>query len=155
MLADSSDVDAAICAALSADAELSALMPGGVWYDVAAPGVDRFVLVSMLTHEDQRGFGERGFEVFLYLVKAVALGTNGADAKAAAARIDAVLEGAQLTATGYYWTNCQRVERIRIKEFDDLSDVTWQHRGGHYEVWVQPINNAAELKGHDHANSRQ
>lgn len=136
---DSSDVDAAICAVLDGDAELSALMPGGVWYDVAARGVSKFVLVSMLAHEDQRVFGERGFEVFTYLVKAVALGTAGADVKAAAARIDVLLEDARLSATGYHWMNCQRIERIRIKEFDDLSGGTWQHRGGHYEVWVQPL----------------
>lgn len=155
MLADSSDIDAAIFAALSADAELSALMPDGFWYDVAKRGATRFVLVSMLSHEDQRVFGDRGFEVVLYLVKAVALGKSPVDAIGAAKRIDAVLEGAQLSATGYHWMNCQRVERVRIEEFDDLSDATWQHVGGHYEVWVQPINNAAERKGIDHANSRQ
>jgi hypothetical protein len=32
--------------------------------------------------------------------------------------------------------HCARVERPRDQEIDDINEARWNHRGGHYEVWV-------------------
>ena len=60
-------------------------------------------------------------------------------AKAAAARIHEVLEHALLMPEGYVDMHCARVERVREQERDDINEVRWNHRGGHYEVWVTPV----------------
>jgi hypothetical protein len=139
-MADASDVDAAICARLAADAELSALMPDGVWFDIAAPGSERFVLVSLQTHEDDDVFGERAYERFDYLVKAVQLGSSAVDVKAAALRIDELLHDAvDLVVAGYSTMFCRRIERFRFQEYDAASETRWNHRGGDYELWLQPM----------------
>jgi len=59
---DSSAIDAAIVAALLADAALSALMPDGVFVDEASPGAQRFVIVSLLSSLDVATFGGRAIE---------------------------------------------------------------------------------------------
>jgi hypothetical protein len=56
---DSSEVDAALVALLLADPQLTTLMPDGVFFDVAAHGSERFVIVSQLAHEDVGMFGRR------------------------------------------------------------------------------------------------
>jgi hypothetical protein len=137
MSADSSDVDAALSAKLLGDATLMALMPDGVYFDVASKNATRFVLLSLLTHEDNYQFGGEAWEVFTYLVKAVALNTSGGDVKTAAQRIHTLLQDGTLSATGYGLMRMQRTERLRITEVDEANnDIRWQHRGGHYEVWV-------------------
>lgn len=139
MASDSSDVDAAILAILESDSALAALMPDGVWFDVAVPGATRFVLVAQLAHDDQPMFNGTAFETFLYLVKAVAPGKSAAaTVKPAAARINELLEQAVLTPAGYSDMRCARVERVRYSELDAVADVRWHHRGGHYEVIVSP-----------------
>jgi hypothetical protein len=71
----------------------------------------------------------------LYLVKAVGLASTGADVKAAAARIEAVLEDVPLTIPGYVHMVTCREARIRYTEVDAVDDtIRWQHRGGHYRV---------------------
>lgn len=140
---DSSEIDAALVATLLGDAALMALLPDGVYFDVARPGAQRFVLVSLVAEEDVGQFGGRAYEDALYLVKAVALGTSGADVKTAAARLDALLEDQPLAVTpgspagvpGYAWMTCHREARVRYTEVDDLDpSIRWQHRGGHYRV---------------------
>lgn len=134
-MADSSDIDQALIARLGGDATLLGYMPNGVYWDEAPPNSNRFVIVSLITESDVQQFGGRSHEDALYLVKAVALSTVNANMKAAAARIDALLDGYSLTATGYSPMLLQREERIRITEVDDVDpDIRWQHRGGHYRV---------------------
>lgn len=139
-MADASEIDAAIVAALSGDSTLDALMPDGVFVDVAPNGATAFVIVSLTYHEDVYQFGEgRAFERATYLVKAVEQTVNGANVKSAAARIDALLQDVALTITGYTHLVTRRVERVRYTEIDEVdNNIRWQHRGGRYEVVVSP-----------------
>lgn len=132
---DSSAVDAAIVSALLNDTTLMALMTDGVFWDQAKPGAEKFVIVSLVDEADEGKFGGRAYEDALYLVKAVALGSSGADVKTAAARIDTLLEDKSLTASGYAWMTAHREARVRYTEVDDVDpSIKWQHRGGRYRV---------------------
>lgn len=132
---DSSEIDAAILAKLVNDATLAALLPDGVWMDEASQGSTRFVIVSLIEEADEGVFGGRAFENALYLVKAVEKSASGVNIKAAAARIDALLEDQSLSASGYTWMSTVREERVRFVEVDGVDpSVRWQHRGGRYRV---------------------
>jgi hypothetical protein len=137
-MADSSEIDAALLAKLGADATLLSYMPNGVYMDEAPPGSTKFVIVSLVDESDEAVFGKRGYEDALYLVKAVARADPSAAApnmKSAAARIDALLEDATLTATGYTHMVMHRESRVRMTEVDELDQsVRWYHRGGNYRV---------------------
>jgi hypothetical protein len=133
--ANSSEIDNALITVLLADATLTGLMPDGVYFDVAKPKAQRFVIVSLVTADDEPVLGGRGYEDVLYLVKAVGLVSTGADVKAAAQRIDALLEDQPLTIPGYVHMVTCREARIRYTEVDEVDDtIRWQHRGGHYRV---------------------
>ena len=136
MSVDSSLIDAALVSLLLNDGTLAALMPDGVWFDVAAQDAQRFVIVSLVEEHDDEVFNARAFENPLYAVKAVALSTSGGDVKTAAARIDALLEQGSLgTVAGYSITGLFREARIRYSEVDGVDpSIRWQHRGGHYRV---------------------
>ena len=133
---DSSDIDAALVGKLLADTTLAGLMPGGVFMDEAAPGLTQFVIVSLVSEFDEPVFGQRAFEDALYLVKAVELSTVAVKhIKAAAARIDAVLENGVLTVAGYTPMVMHRESRIRLTEVDQIDpSIRWAHRGGRYRV---------------------
>ena len=134
---DSSAVDSAVISRLLGDATLQGLMPDGVFWDIAAPGKTRFVIVSQVIHEDEASFTQTAFERFTYLVKAVENSSSGANILAAAARIHVLLHDATFTVTGYGLMASHRIERVRFTEVDDLNAyVRWQHRGGRYEVEV-------------------
>jgi hypothetical protein len=146
-MADSSDVDAALVAALLADEALMALMPDGVFMDEAGKSIvtggnsTRFVIVSLVDEHDTPMFEGRGSEDALYTVKAVELKpVNGSGhVKAAAARIDALLELGSLTIEGYGLLVMRRRERIRMLDVDSADEsIRWQHRGGRYQVMVAP-----------------
>jgi hypothetical protein len=137
---DSSEIDAALVAKLGADTALLALMPNGVYVDEAPPGMTRFVIVSLVEAHDVAEFGRRAIEDAVYLVKAVALSTANANIRAAAARIDALLEDGVLTVAGYTHMAMHRVERVRATEVIDVdSSLRWQHRGGRYQVVVATV----------------
>jgi hypothetical protein len=132
---DSSDIDNALVAKLGSDAALLALMPNGAYIDEAPPGATRFVIVSLVEAPDEPEFGRRAYEEPLYLVKAVALSSSGGDVKAAAARIDALLEDEPLTAPGFACGGLCREDRIRMTEVDAVdASIRWVHRGGHYRL---------------------
>ena len=134
-MADSSDIDQALIAKLGADGSLLALTPNGVYYDEAPPGATRFVIVSLVSGFDEPQFGGRSFEDATYLVEARMLSTAGGDIKAAAARIDALLENGSLTVSGYSLMTMRRIERVRMTEVDDVDpSIRWQRRGGRYQV---------------------
>jgi hypothetical protein len=143
-MSDSSDIENAVIAKLAADAPLTALMPDGVFFEVAPAGRTRFVIVSLVESHDERVFGGRAVEDVLLLVKAVALSTVTANIKAAAARVDELLDPqppaapATLTAAGYSLMAMYRdpdLPRIRLtEEDDDDATIRWFHRGGHYRV---------------------
>jgi hypothetical protein len=136
-MADSSNVDNALIAKLLGDATLMALVPDGIFFDQAAPGLRRFVIVSLVDEHDEPMFGGRAFEDGIYQVEAQMLSTSGGDVKAAAARIDTLLDGGALTASGYSLMTMRRVERVRVTEVDDADkSIRWQRRGGRYQIMV-------------------
>jgi len=134
-MSDSSAIDNALIAKLGADATLLSYMTNGVYWDEAPQGSTKFVIVSMVDQIDEPQFQGRAYEDALYLVKAVALSTVGANIQAAAARIDALLEDQTLTVSGYTHIVMHRESRVRLTEVDDVdASIRWFHRGGHYRV---------------------
>src|SRR6478609_6818172 len=115
-MADSSAIDNALMAKLGADATLLAICTNGVYWDEAPPGSTKFVIVSLVDEVDEPTFGGRAYEDALYLVKAVALSTAGANMQTAAARIDALLEDQTLTVSGYTHMVMHRESRVRMTE---------------------------------------
>jgi hypothetical protein len=141
-MADSSDIDAALVLKLASDATLAAYLQAApnVFMDEAQPNSTKFVIVSLVNEVDQQQFGGRSFEDALYLVEARMLakpGTAVGNIKAAAARIDALLDGGTLTVPGYSLMVMQREERFRTLERDEADEsITWHRRGGHYRVMM-------------------
>ncbi len=143
-MSDSCAIDAALVEKLRSDATLQSLMPDGVFFGAGAPGLTRFIVVDLIAGEDRRLFDARD-EDCLYLVKAVALNDDNGDARAAAARIDELLDPpypappATLDVPGYGVMAISRVERIRMLDVDDEDNqIRWQHRGGQYQVLASP-----------------
>lgn len=135
-----SAVDAAVIAKLATDATLTGLAPGGVFRDMSPQGVATpFVIVSQMAHEDDYAVGSQALEQVRYMVKGVHQSTSGTTAQSVADRIQTLLQGAVLTATGYRCLLVQREERIAYTEVDDGSDRRYQHRGGVYLVVVEPV----------------
>lgn len=145
-MADSSDIDNALIAKLAADTTLLSLMPNGVYYRRAPQGSTRYVLVSLADSNDELFFGGRAFEEALYLVKAVGLNSADPDMKAAAKRIDELLDPqppsplATLTVPGYKTMAVYRdpdAPRVRDDEENERdASIVWFHRGAHYRVVV-------------------
>ncbi len=134
-MSDSSDIDNGLVSKLGGDATLLALCPNGAYWDQAPPGATRYVIVSLIDERDEPMFGSPAYEDALYLVKAVMLSTAGGDIKAAAARIQALLENSTLTVSGYTTMTIHRESRFRETETDESdSSIRWFHRGGHYRV---------------------
>lgn len=139
---DSSAIDDALIAKLLTDAPLRALLPDGVFMDEAGLSMStsghatRFVIVSLVDEHDEAMFGGRAYEDGLYLVKAVVRSDIvGGDVKAAAARIDAILDLGTLDIEGYGLMIMQRESRVRMTDVDPIdASIRWQHRGGRYQV---------------------
>jgi hypothetical protein len=136
-MADSSEVEAALVAKLSGDGALTALAADGVYMDEAPSGKTKFVIVSLVDETDESQFGGRAFEDATYRVTYRERSTSGVNAKAAAARIDALLDNQPLTVTGYTLMAMRREKRLRFTEVDEIDpSLRWQHRGGEYAVVV-------------------
>jgi len=136
-MADSSDIDNALVTKLANDATLLALCPNGVYVDEAPAGSTRFVIVSLVEEADGGIFGGRAMEDALYQVEAQMLSTAGGNIKAAAARIDALLEQGTLTVAGYSTMALFRESRIRLTEVDAADNaIRWFRRGGNYRLVV-------------------
>ena len=137
---DSSAVDAALVAKLAGDATLMALTPDGVYFDLAPEGSKSFVLVAHLAHVDEPLFnGGTAWEQFTYLVKAVTPGPSARDGESGGGADSRAAGGRAAEPEGYVDMRCARVERVREQERDDINEVRWNHRGGHYEIWVSPV----------------
>lgn len=138
-MTDSSEIDNALVAKLGADATLLALMPNGVYFvDVGPPpNSTRWVEVALVNTDDVQMFQRRSHEVIRYQVKAVGLATTNPDMKAAAARIDALLNRGTLSVSGYTTMIMQREMRIRYQEENaDPPTLRWYHRGAQYTVMM-------------------
>jgi hypothetical protein len=135
----SAAIDAAIFSALSNDATLTTLAPGGVFRGTSPQGaLQPFVIVEIVDHIDelQMGASTTAFESVRYMVKAVDGSTSMLAAQSAADRIYAILNGAALSVSGYHSMLCVREERVAYTEVDDSSDHRFQHSGGMYRVMV-------------------
>jgi hypothetical protein len=132
---DSSLIDAALVGLLLADSTLAALVPDGVFMDEGPDGAQRFIVIELADEDDLATFGKgRTIEDALYQVKAVVLSTAGS-ARAAAARIDVLLEDQVLTVAGYTPMTMHREKRLRVKEVDEQdASIRWDQRGGWYRV---------------------
>jgi hypothetical protein len=142
--ADSTEIEIALVARLSGDAQLKALLPDGVYVNQAKQGKTKFTLVSLVIATDAGTFAavgkRRATEDCLYMVKAVALDQSRALAGDAAFRIDELLEDQPLTITGYHCASLAREERIDETEVDDVdASIRWQHRGGRYRLVAIPL----------------
>jgi hypothetical protein len=147
-LLDSGEIDNALVELLSGDAELTALVPDGVYFDEAPQGMQAFALVSLIDGLALAQMGapteRRAAETCEYIVKAVMLSGSSADARKAAARIDELLEDqpAALTIVGFTCLSIHRTARIRDTEVDSVdATIRWQHRGGHYRISAAPGEN--------------
>ena len=138
--ADVAAVDAALIGVLASDATLAALLPDGVYLDVAPSNKTRFVIVQQQTHEDVEGFVSALYETCQYRVTARVLEATGVNVNAAAARIHALLHDQVIAAiTGYVHMTTLRIERVKFTEVDAIdNDIRWQIAGGDYEVFVSP-----------------
>lgn len=139
MAAYTGDIDAALVGRLLSDAPLMALMPDGVFWDVATSGKTRVVIVKLMSHTVERVFNGRAYESPVYLVKAVERTTSSANVQAAARRIDAVLDGVRLIVAGYAFVDMAFDEYVRYAEVDaDNADARWQHEGAMYSAFASP-----------------
>ena len=134
------DVERAIIGKLAGDAELAALLPDGVYWDLARQGSTRFAIVSLSQSRtlDEINDGTT-FNAFVYIVKAVALGTDSDPIVAADTRIRELLDRGALDlppTTGGELMHMRWLDRIRYTE--TAAAETWQHRGGRYEVLITP-----------------
>jgi len=137
---DSSLVDDALTTLLLNDATLQSLLPDGIWWDLAGKTdrpPTRFCVLTHVSHTDVPVFGGRGYEDYVYQVKAVMLNALSVDIKAAAHRFDELLDDGTLTVPGYAFMAMFRESRIRYPEVDaENASIRWLHRGGHYRVQV-------------------
>lgn len=127
-------MDDGVLAVLKADATLTTRAPGGVYRDIAPPGVaEPFVIVTLMSYADIPQFGGTpAYEEGRYLVKAVGQGTSATATESAADRIQTLLNNATLTISGYTQMGSFREERISFVEAD--GQARWQHRGAIYVV---------------------
>jgi hypothetical protein len=136
----STDIDMAVINVLKADAALKALLPDGVWYDVAPFNSKRYVIVSLFDPIDFNVFGQRAIEDNTYLVKSVGLSTvlSSTQSGTAADLIDDLLDGVTLTIPGFASAYCERNpnnSRIRQSRPDQIdASILWHEAGGFYRV---------------------
>jgi Protein of unknown function (DUF3168) len=140
-MADPSAVTSALIGKLIADPQLTALMPDGVYRDIAPHGKTRFVIVTKMT--DARDYmlgGGMAFDELTYLVKAVERNTSGTNATTAASRIYTLLHNGALGVTGYGVLWMRLADENATIEYsepdDDNPDDRWQHRGWQISIMV-------------------
>jgi hypothetical protein len=135
------DLDAAVVSTLLNDSTLRSLVPDGVYFGDAGVNASRFISVSRIDHIATYDFGVTAWDAVTYQVKAVILSTSGANLDAAAARIQALLHDAPLTATGYIVRLILLRQAIRYNETDPANPARhWWHGGGRYEIYAIPTN---------------
>jgi len=138
---DTSAIVNAIIAVLGADPTLLALMPNGVYYLNGPNGATRFVSVKIQDATDVAEFGRRAIEDAHYEILATALSSmiGPDDMRAAAYRIDELLEDQPIAVTGYEWMTTHRVNPVIDKMTDpENPNLEWRYRGGTYHVVFAP-----------------
>lgn len=137
------DVDTAIVQRLAGDATLAALLPGGVFWDVATLGATQYVVVSQMSHDTEYVLPNVVlWERVLYQVKVVVKGSSGIPlVEDAYTRIFQLLQNqeAALSTPSYTLRAFRFVERVRATEVEEQTDQKWQHEGAHYECLAVPL----------------
>lgn len=138
MAPDSSAILNAVIAKLGADATLLGLLPNGIYEDLGPPAAQRFAIVSQILATDTAVLHQgRVREEALLLIEARVLASTGGDVRAAAVRIDELLEDQPLTVPGFQVAACYREEFVRGTEVDDVDpSIVWKRRGGRYRIQV-------------------
>lgn len=133
---------AALTAKLLADAPLMALMPDGIYRDLASAGKTNFIILSKASDFRAYMFQGMAYEAVTYLVKAVSFSKSGTVAEQAAARMLTLLQDGSLTITGYTLMVMQLAEdggTVEYVEPDEANlDARWQHRGWNFDITVSP-----------------
>lgn len=140
-MANSGDVVKALVAVLANDPTLQALLPDGVYFDVAAQGAQQFAVIGLTGHVDLLVFGGRD-EEFRFYILAVGLSTTPDDGvDAAAERIHALLDRQVLTVPGYKVNTVYRSGYEDKRAVDPVNaSVRWQQRGGAYVVRAEAVS---------------
>lgn len=130
-------MDAAIVAALQADATLLALAPGGVFPDLAPEQTPTpYLIVGLDTHDDVDEQGRTAYEEAVYLVMAIDKADDAAAANAAYARAHTVLTGTTFSVSGLTLMDLTRRGRVRLAERD--GSAIWRFVGARYRVMEDP-----------------
>jgi hypothetical protein len=135
---DSTAISRAFLTLLQQDAALHALLPDGIYKNVAKPGSTRFGLVDVTDGDDRAVFGGRAIESVVFSVKAVMLSTVTGDLQGAADRIDALCREAVFPVPGYVFVSCYRDHERSVIDYDDEdrvdTSIRYRNLGGHYRV---------------------
>jgi len=133
---NTSDLDRALVAKLAGDAALTALMPDGVWMDIAPHGSKRYVRIRLIDAANESRFGGRAYQTKAYDVEAVALNATSDDMDAAGARIEALLEDVALPLPpDLALMDLIQLRPLRDGQHDDRdSSLHWFFRGGRYQL---------------------
>ncbi len=137
MASDSNEVNRALLARLTADATLSGLVGGVIVMNTAPPNTTKFVMITQRLHSDEPMQNATSHEIYQFTVQCVIQGSVPGPAVQAAHRIFELLHLQPLDIVGYGLMLMRRVEHVNYPDRDEFSK-DWQHRGGVYELWVQP-----------------
>jgi hypothetical protein len=139
-----SSLDAAVVAQLAQDPDVLAFVgpaPGGVYFDVAPEGADRYVVVVLENYSVLRAMpgGVVVLETCTYAIRAWAQDVSAQAVEAAALAIRRALERDDYPITGYTLKRSQHVDYLRKNAVDDTTGRTWQNFGGRYDVQAAPL----------------
>ena len=138
MPSDSNDVNRALLARLGGDAGLTTIVgANAVYMNLVPANMTKYVLITQRTHTDEPMQNATAFEVFTFIVQAIVQGSSATPAAQAAQRIFELLHLQEMAITGYALMLMKRIEHVNYPDRDEFSK-DWQHRGGVYELWVQP-----------------
>ena len=125
-------IDTALYELLSATTALLNVAPGGV-HNTVAPRDAKYPMVvfQAITKLDEHTFSGR-FANAVYLVKAISKSPWPKEAGTIDTQIDAVLEDASLSISGFTQLLCRRTEDFYFPE--DEGGAVYQHQGGMYNI---------------------
>jgi len=132
----SSSLAAALQTFLQADATLIATCTGGVWMDPAPQAVTQpFVLLELVEGRDEGYGGGPRITGATFGITAVAPAASVAAARTGAARLDVLLDFANVSLTGFNMLGVRRVAPID----DTLEEISgrWVRVGGEYTFFVE------------------
>lgn len=128
---------------LASDATLTTLAPGGVWEDPSPQGPSSpIVVIGYETAVTQHCGGGRAVTEFYYAVKVVGAASAIAAIRAAALRINALLDMGPIVPhglAGYSVLTSKCTEPISYPDPEPVTGIRFEHRGGHYRIDVEAV----------------